>query len=186
MTREERNELLLLILRLLAVGGLVLAAAAVPGAARMLEGALRKKRPLRDVPGKDLAEPIRYARSHRWIVVDEGPEGIVARLSKGGERRWRKLELGKPLGEDRWGGKWRLIIFDIPKKKDAARDQLRRALKQLGMIQLQESVWVTPYPCDPQVNALRHLYNLGPYVQMVLATEIENEERLLAKFHLEK
>jgi phenylacetic acid degradation operon negative regulatory protein len=43
-----------------------------------------------------------------------------------------------------WDGKWRMVIFDVPVKRNTQRASLRRYLRHHGFGCLQNSVWITP------------------------------------------
>jgi phenylacetic acid degradation operon negative regulatory protein len=45
-----------------------------------------------------------------------------------------------------WDGRWRLVVFDIPREQKGARERLRRFLRSRSYGCLQGSVWVTPDP----------------------------------------
>ncbi|ACB75147.1 PaaX family transcriptional regulator C-terminal domain-containing protein [Opitutus terrae] len=47
-----------------------------------------------------------------------------------------------------WDGRWRVALFDIPEQRRALRVKLRRRLAELGFGYLQNSVWVSPDPCE--------------------------------------
>lgn len=68
----------------------------------------------------------------------------VYRLSAQG----RVHALGGRDPEARWGrawdGRWRLVIFDIPRERNAERAWLRRHLRSRNFGYLQNSVWITP------------------------------------------
>ena len=84
----------------------------------------------------------------------------------------------------KWDGKWRVIIFDIPKKYNRIRDLFRMRLKQLGLDQLQESVYVSPYPCFNEVEFLRELYGVSFTVQYLLVEKLEDDQYLRGRFEL--
>ena len=52
------------------------------------------------------------------------------------------------------------VIFDIPEKKKPAREALREKLKDLGMKKLQHSIWITPFPCEKEINLIKTVFNL--------------------------
>lgn len=81
-----------------------------------------------------------------------------------------------------WDKKWRLVIFDIPKDKKALRDIVRNRLIRLGFCQLQKSVFVYPYDCQEVIQNLKYIYNLGPYLQYIVAESIETELDLVDHF----
>lgn len=81
-----------------------------------------------------------------------------------------------------WDRKWRIVIFDIPSKKKYLRDTMRNKLKKIGFYQLQKSVFVYPFECLDQIKALKYIYCLEPYVQYILAENIECEIDLVDYF----
>lgn len=82
----------------------------------------------------------------------------------------------------KWDKKWRLVIFDVPNDKKNERDILRNKLIRLGFLKLQESVYVYPFECFTEINLIKSLYFLGPYVQYIVAERVETEINLLNKF----
>lgn len=85
-----------------------------------------------------------------------------------------------------WDKKWRMVIFDIPENKKSLRDIIRFRLKNIGFYQLQKSVFIYPYECWEQIKALKYIYNLGPYLQYILAENIETELNLVDYFYTQK
>ncbi|MEK9173146.1 MAG: CRISPR-associated endonuclease Cas2 [Patescibacteria group bacterium] len=107
-------------------------------------------------------------------------------LSKSGKSRVLEfdadnLKIKKPLD---WDGKWRIVIFDIPKDMKKAREVLRFHLKKLGFYGLQKSVFVLPFPCWDEIEFLVELYDLKPFVRQVLAIKVDNELHLRKMFAL--
>ena len=92
-----------------------------------------------------------------------------------------KLEIKKPL---RWDGKWRIVMFDIPQKLRILRDSLRIHFKEIGLIELQKSVLVHPYPCNQEIEFILELYNARKHIRFILADKIDNELHLKKKFDL--
>lgn len=181
MTKEERNEILRTILSLLGAGALVVAAVAMPGIPTALAPFFERKTKF---PQKKVLEALRYAKKRGWLEVAEAETGVEISLTKRGKERWHELRFDRPLRTEKWDGKWRIVIFDIPTKRKDARDVLRSILKRLGFLKAQESVWVTPYPCDEEIDYLRKFYVIRPYVRLILAERMEGEEILRQKFNL--
>jgi phenylacetic acid degradation operon negative regulatory protein len=53
-----------------------------------------------------------------------------------------------------WDGRWRLVIFDVPRAQNARRDKLRRYLRGRSFGCLQGSVWITPDSVGAERQAL--------------------------------
>ncbi len=64
--------------------------------------------------------------------------------------KFEEMEIKRP---EKWDGKWRIIIFDIPNTKKGARDALRERLNVLGFCQMQKSVFVHPFASLTQIEA---------------------------------
>ncbi|MFH1200743.1 MAG: hypothetical protein V1484_00210 [bacterium] len=92
-----------------------------------------------------------------------------------------KLEIRKPI---KWDGKWRIVMFDIPEKLKNLRDSLRLHFHEIGLIELQKSVLVYPYPCSKEIEFILEFYNARKYVRFVLAEKIDNELHLKNKLNL--
>ena len=180
---EHQKELLFEVLELLAAGALVAGAVVAPGMLIALAPFVAKK--LKS-DHRDVYRALRYAKQQEWIHVVETNEGIKAEMTPRGHRRWQQLAFDRPLVGTHWDGKWRLVIFDIPNKRKIAREGIRDALKRLGFHQLQESVWITPWPCLEHVDALRHFYLVPRNVQMLETSKIEYEASLLSSFNLQR
>lgn len=95
-----------------------------------------------------------------------------------------ELKLNPPK---KWDRKWRVIIYDIPHRFKKARDGFREKLKQLGLYQLQKSVWVSPYDCLAEIEFLAGVFNLdlNEHVFYFSTLEIPHESKLKKWFNLQ-
>lgn len=112
---------------------------------------------------------------------DDGNEYLL--LTEAGERiffyeKHRVLTLRQP---GRWDTFWRIVIFDINENKKTARDAIRRHLRNLGFLRLQKSVFVTPYPCDEEVQFLQKFYESGGSIYLILAVSLGEKEKEFRK-----
>lgn len=92
-----------------------------------------------------------------------------------------KMEIKKPVY---WDKKWRIIMFDIPEKLRRLRDSLRLHFKEIGLIELQKSVFIFPYPCSKEIEFILEFYNTRKYVRFILAEKVDNQLHLMKKFNL--
>lgn len=84
-----------------------------------------------------------------------------------------------------WDGKWRVLVFDINEKRRRTRDQLRRLLRGNGLVRIQDSVWVYPYPCDEFIALVRaHLKSGVGEMRMFVAEALESDKALRGHFRL--
>jgi Phenylacetic acid-responsive transcriptional repressor len=77
-----------------------------------------------------------------------------------------------------------MIFFDIEELQRRKRDELRRYLKQLGLKQMQESVWISPWEVRDEVKYLREILGIADEVKWGILSEIENDEDLKKWFEL--
>ncbi len=105
-----------------------------------------------------LRDRLRSMKRRGWIEVRrEGPEPIVVLTGTGRdaacggidpETRWSRT----------WDGQWRFFFFDLPGRQPRLRVALWRWMRRERMGYLQNSVWITPDPVNPEsvpVRALR-------------------------------
>ncbi|MEK7088709.1 MAG: hypothetical protein AAB913_01100 [Patescibacteria group bacterium] len=83
-----------------------------------------------------------------------------------------------------WDRNFRIIVFDIPEIKRAARDSLREKMKELDFIRFNDSVWVYPFPCQKEIDFIANYWGIGKYVHFILAKDITNRDLLEKAFNL--
>ena len=91
------------------------------------------------------------------------------------------MKIKKPA---KWDGRWRIVMFDIPEKMRRLREAIRFHFREIGLIELQKSVLVSPYPCDSEIEFILEFYNARKHIRFVLAEKIDNEFHLKKKFGL--
>ena len=102
-------------------------------------------------------------------------------------KRWllkyslEELAVAVPKG---WDGKWRLVIYDVARHKASLRNIFRTTLRRLGFYNVQESVWLYPYPCEKEIGFLRDYCGMGSDVIYVIAHKIENDGVYRSHFSL--
>jgi len=84
----------------------------------------------------------------------------------------------------RWDKKWRVLIFDIPERRKRIRTALRRTLNSLGLVRLQDSVWVYPYDCEDVIALLKIGYHIGKDLLYLIVESMENDKALRNHFAL--
>ena len=115
----------------------------------------------------------RLKKQNRIEYIKENGNNMIVKITKGGRDFLKKIDFDNMVLErlQKWDKKWRLIIFDIPEKKKPAREALREKLKDLGMKKLQHSIWITPFPCEKEINLIKTVFNLSDYWIDVIITE---------------
>lgn len=108
--------------------------------------------------------------------VEEKDGHLVYRPTKKGKEKIKKLIFDEMILEKpaKWDGKWRLTIFDIPEKYRKTRNALREKLKNLGFYQCQKSAWIHPFPCLAEIEFLKSVLNIKPFVKLFIIDEMED------------
>ena len=52
------------------------------------------------------------------------------------------------------------------------------------MQKLQDSAWVTPWDCSAQFLTMKHVYGIEPYITLIVADSIDEEEKWKKQFKL--
>ena len=129
----------------------------------------------------DYHREIKRLEKRGYVALTKKPEGFFIKLLKKAKRSVKKMliediKLPSPV---KWDGKWRLYTFDIPEKYKLARDLMRRKLKDLGMYNIQRSVFAYPYDCRPELEFISEHYSVSKHSAFmeVSYTDIDKELR---------
>lgn len=79
-------------------------------------------------------------------------------------------------------GVWKLVIFDIPEKQKYVRVVLRSKLKSLYFKKWQNSIWVSPYRLDEEIEQELAMLAKKFFVRLIKTTDINFTEDLEKMF----
>lgn len=108
----------------------------------------------------------------KMVEVEEGR----VKITEKGKQKLLRFNLENIEIKERTDGKWRLIIYDISNLRRKQRDLFREMLKRLRLYRLQESVYLTPFVCDDEIEFLRQTFGVGGEVQVLKVSKLENDE----------
>jgi len=116
--------------------------------------------------GRQLAKQktMRELVKRKYISVVQNADGTTnVELTHQGKRivRHYNLETMKLIKPNQWDKQWRVLLYDIPNRNKKASDAFREKIKQLGLYQLQKSVWVSPYECIEEIEFLCGIFNIN-------------------------
>lgn len=109
--------------------------------------------------------------------VKKAPDGgLIYRFTKDGHMMTRNflLETLKIPSPKKWDGQWRIVVFDIPEKYKKARYALWSKLRELGFYPLQKSVWIYPFPCENEIQFIKSIFNIEPFVEIFTVVGMAN------------
>ncbi len=176
-------------MKCVALGGgvLVLSLVAPMGGALLVRNLIRVYFRRRSFEKKRFLNDLKSLRERSLVEYHESRDGTVRiTFTKAGkekmlEYRVDEMKLKRP---EKWDKKWRLVMFDIPSDHKEARDALRRKLKRLEFYPMQKSVYLTPYPCEDEIEFLAALFDVRRYILVLYASGFESEEKLKRHFDL--
>ena len=132
--------------------------------------------------------PSYFLKLRKQKLIEIKEEGKYHRvvLTENGERVFMRFNYEELCIKEPkiWDRNFRMIVFDVPEKKRAARDSLREKMKELGCVKFNDSVWVYPYPCQKEIDFIANYWEIGKYVHFVLVKDITNRDLLERSFGL--
>lgn len=153
----------------------------------LIKAYFRRKRFEREKFLRDL----KNLQVRKLIDYRELPNGdLKIVLTKAGRKIGERLELNCNLDnlklniEKKWDSRWRMIIFDIPDHQKTSRDALREKLRQLNFYPIQESVFITPYECEKEIEFICAVFDIRRYVLLFYISSFEGEEKLRHYFRI--
>ena len=177
--RKRRKDISKIVLRTILTAGMLSTALVAPN----VLGALGKMGIRPNTRQKDIINRARDRLLKKGYLCHEG-RGLA--ITPRGEARLRFLEpkVSLPSKPRRWDGKWRVLIFDIPERRNSLRKKIRITLIAIGFVRLQDSVWVYPYDCEEYVALLKADFHVGKDLLYMIVEEMEGALTLKRHFGL--
>lgn len=173
------------LLELIKAGAALFIAFTAPGALKLFEGSFKDPRWGEYYPSSIERSTYKLWRKG-YVDIQKNDGKTTVKLTEKGKVETLKfslkdLKINKPI---MWDGKWRLVMFDIPKGKNGSREILRDKLYEMGFFLMQKSVFVYPYPCEKEIKFLREVLEVPHGVKLIRADRIEDDEDLRKIFSL--
>ena len=130
---------------------------------------------------REMRRVIKYMK---WQGLINGDYDHGLQITKRGRKRLDRVNI-ETITIDRsvrWDKKWRLVLYDLPKRYKVARTSVPKKLRELGFYQLQRSVWIFPHECRKEIEAISSHYKVYKYVSYIETGNIDNESLLKKKF----
>lgn len=86
--------------------------------------------------------------------------------------------------QKKWDGLWRIVMFDIPENKRPARRAIGYAIQKLGCLQYQKSVFITPYPCEEEIDFAGECFGVRKHIRIITAKDVEDISNIKKHFHV--
>ena len=179
MEKYEHGEIAEIILSTLLVVGVIAVAVTMPNAVQLFKYFLPKN----SVERTRIKRSVTRLERGGFIESKGGKEGMFVLTQKGREKAMRSaLEQMKIATQKTWDKKWRLIMFDVPEEKKQARRAINFALKKLGCVQYQKSVFITPFPCKKEIDFIGECFGVREHLRIVVGGDVEGADKLRGVF----
>lgn len=189
MQKENKNITKRIILGLFLAGGIIVAATdprfshkTLPRIIKLIRYKYKSKK-----EKNKISSTFYRLKKNNLIEVNYKGKQIFISLTEEGKKRAGKYQIDnlKIKKDIKWDGKWRVLIFDIKEKDKLKREALRGKIIELGLYQLQRSVWVCPYNFLPEIEIIRDFFNFSQSeMQTIIASKIENDAKIKSFFGL--
>ncbi len=134
-------------------------------------------------PSKDFYVTVAQMKRTGYIEKKQGKLYVTEKGRKKIIKKYLKNQHKKV--NNKWDGKWRGILFDIPEDSRKDRDFLRAELKSIGLVELQQSAWISPFNIEKELKALLKLWHKDFQGDIrFLVIEKMNDKDLREKFSL--
>ncbi|KKS46220.1 MAG: Phenylacetic acid degradation operon transcriptional regulator, paaX family [Parcubacteria group bacterium GW2011_GWA1_47_8] len=122
--------------------------------------------------------------------------GLIGKRSMRGEEYYVLTPTGKERAmrykiknmtirrQKKWDGLWRIVMFDIPEDKKLARRAISHAIQKLGCLQYQKSVFITPYPCEKEIDFAGECFGVRKYIRIITAKDVEGINSIKKHFNV--
>ncbi len=164
------------ILKMIALGTVVLASLALPNLPLVLKPFLEKKGP------KNFKKVLKNLESKG--VISLGGEKVV--LTEKGRKLLQRIRLTdmEIIRPKKWDKIWRLVAYDVPDTHKKERDWFRFTLKRLGFYEVQESLWTHPFECKEEIAIIAKDLRISLNVIYMQTDHLPIQEKLEEMFGL--
>jgi len=155
MRKHRKDEILKYILLAGGVLGLSMIAPKLPY--EILKQYLKEQ----EFQQRRLRNDIDHLKRRGLILKEKGKKGLILRLTSEGARQAIFSQALDPImPSPKWNKKWHLLVFDIPEKNRNKRKRITEILQAVGCIQVQQSVYVSPYYFRDKISIIAQYYRL--------------------------
>lgn len=176
--RYSRGEIAKGILLGLAAGGFVAVSLALPNFPQILKffnndskEKNRIRRSISSLKNKRLIKTYFKNGQEFMEITENGKKKVL----------FYKLDEIKIKRNKKWDGLWRIAAFDIPEKHRKARMALSRKMKEMGLLSLQKSLFISPFDFLDELDFIGEIFNVRKYILYFIIKNFsdKNQENLL-------
>ncbi len=172
------------ILLISAAGPIILASLFLPNAALILKPLIKWHKNWGKIKRQRIQEAIKRLNQKRLIEMVEKNDKLYIKITENGKKVIKGFDYDdiKLPDHEKWDKKWRMVIFDIPEKKNKERRALSVKLKEMGFYPLQESVFIYPHDCQDEIDFVCGFLDIDRYVNYCVVDALNKKEGDLREF----
>lgn len=138
----------------------------------------------RSVEKAEVRERIKYLKKRGLIETFVENKEKYFEVTPKGIKEINKYLIENPqiIRPEKWDGKWRIVIFDIPEEDKNNRDLFRRRLIKIGFKEIQESVYVYPFECGEIVELQSQTIGVFENVLIMISEIMQGEDDIIDFF----
>ena len=172
------------ILLIAVAGPIILASLFLPNAPQMLKPLIKWHKNWGKIKRQRIKEAIRRLNRKRLIELTQKGNHLYIEITENGKRLIKNFDYDniELPSHKNWDKKWRMVIFDVPEKKNKERRALSVKLKDLGFYPLQESVFIYPYDCRNEIDFICSFLDIDRYINYCVVDTLDKKEGNLRKF----
>ena len=180
--REENISVIEIVIRVIGIAGLLSIALVAPNALKLFKNLRNKKYNQRYY----INVTVRRLLDKKLLKeVDNGKgEGKSVVLTEKGRVVLLRYQSKEKIITKKWDKKWRILMFDIWETNRKKRDALRKEIRQLGFVQLQQSIWIYPYDCREYIELIKSELHFGKNVRYMEVSNLDDDNTLRRYFNL--
>jgi len=127
---------------------------------------------------KKLLSALERLKNRRLVRLEERRGETYLVITQKGKGAFKKFEIESVaiLESEKWDGKWRIVLFDIPEKYKRARNALRDKLRVLNFYPLQKSAFIYPYECRDEIDFIVQFFGVEKHVQYLECDDLGARE----------
>ena len=176
--RYSRGEIVKGILLGLAAGGFVAVSLALPNFPQVLKffsndskERYKIKRAIFSLKNKRLVKTYLKDGQEFMEITENGRKKVL----------FYRLDEIKIKRNKKWDGFWRVAAFDIPERHRKARMALSRKMKEMGLLSLQKSLFISPFDFLDELDFIGDVFNVRKYIVYFTIKNFsdKNQENLL-------
>ena len=150
---------------------------------RPLEGPYVWANRIKNIEKGQYYRSLRHLKQRGLVKIISKKDQRFIKLTASGQLE-ALLVMAKVPVKEKWDGKWRLLIFDIPEASRSKRKLFRSLLKANGFYRLQASVYISPYSLNRQAINYLQQCKLMEYIRILRIEELDNDVEIKKYFNL--